>query len=884
MGPPKLWPCVDQASSYWHADPKQLSDAIRGEVHMYGASRAARGRIVNAHRDFHNKVVAWDASIVLFVCLARHHEAYGRSLLAKDLSYVSIVAAEFKEQWMAQINAGLRPLLVFDGDKLPAKYAQQDRRRAKRADAIRFLVGDVPLSDDMRSKFEKGAIGVSTELIDVVINDARADGLPYICSPYEADAQCAILQRLGVAYVVYSADADMLAYGVTRLMRRYRSSTGVCQVYSSESLERGSADCPTDHPTNTCRCDIVLKLYRVWGADVFKVYAAIGGSDYDKFDGWASAAAIAVLKLAQKHKSTPTATQLLAFMKRVKPNCPMPSDAVARMTQVFSVYNEQVIYHPGHHMEMSFKHALHIGIGGVSPNQQSPTFHPTSDACGTVCSNSDNRVCNVLEPNGNFSTPPLTLTLAQAKALGFVRGNVSNGASTPRVPTCFIVMNGSDVPSQLPEGVVPGSMLTLADFENDKRPKKEAMVAFVKSRAWTNAYQASVAGLRTQCVDLLNIEKGIRDKSKEEGKEWSPYIRDQAGFSALHYLVRLSTHTVVVPSQYQHDKYNVPSLPTDGWINGVPMSKGIMPLLGMDMVRSHFMHRDTDSGLDSRVIKIGFAHLINLKQLDSFRIHMHPGVPNVYVQQVNVHARLAVHRYRVTIFFEYSDASVTPVGVTTKILRAVCEPFDGPACKASGAGLEHVSNQCTHVSMALQINPNMNRPDGYGSSTTPTQRHCVWNQPTEGHHYPDDTLLSDMVFARAFFDQVSRVNNRRRYQEYNNDKLPINSKSRANQNPITNGKNNRDNPQRKFSRAMLCAQLRLDIPTHGEYTTIVDLDDVGDDIHPDVQNDGDDDDVAVQNNDDVDYVDVDVEVDDEVDEDEHGDYDDVENDYDDDEE
>ena len=97
------------------------------------------------------------------------------------------------------IAAGVTPIVVFDGDRLPAKKREEDERRRKRESAREealTLIKDGNDFDKIRAKCVS-AISVTSEMVLRVINALRALGVKLIVAPYEADAQLAYLQKTG---------------------------------------------------------------------------------------------------------------------------------------------------------------------------------------------------------------------------------------------------------------------------------------------------------------------------------------------------------------------------------------------------------------------------------------------------------------------------------------------------------------------------------------------------------------------------------------------------------------------------------------------------------------------------------------------------------------
>ena len=69
--------------------------------------------------------------------------------------------------------------------------------------------------------------GRSIKITDAMIADAKKlvemMGAPYIEAPGEAEAQCAEICRMNLAFGVASEDMDTLTFGATHLLRGFNS-------------------------------------------------------------------------------------------------------------------------------------------------------------------------------------------------------------------------------------------------------------------------------------------------------------------------------------------------------------------------------------------------------------------------------------------------------------------------------------------------------------------------------------------------------------------------------------------------------------------------------------------------------------------------------------
>ncbi|KXJ18272.1 Exonuclease 1 [Exaiptasia diaphana] len=149
--------------------------------------------------EFQNKIAIVDASCWIHKCLATSLQGAKRSLDVFE-KYLNLLK-----------NAGVRPYIVFDGLKLPAKADEDERRRnereklSKRASEAR--------SADLSKRLLSQAASITFEDISECVKICISQGIPYIVSPYESDVQITYLMQNGHGDFVITEDSDLLAYG-----------------------------------------------------------------------------------------------------------------------------------------------------------------------------------------------------------------------------------------------------------------------------------------------------------------------------------------------------------------------------------------------------------------------------------------------------------------------------------------------------------------------------------------------------------------------------------------------------------------------------------------------------------------------------------------------
>ena len=114
---------------------------------------------------------------------------------------------------------GLTPVIVFDGDRLPAKGGEEKERRDRRGEKMAKGHAKLKLGDkEGAAFFFQQGIDVTPAMAHELIAALEREGFEFIVAPYEADAQIAALAQLGGGDkrgvdVVFTEDSDLVAYG-----------------------------------------------------------------------------------------------------------------------------------------------------------------------------------------------------------------------------------------------------------------------------------------------------------------------------------------------------------------------------------------------------------------------------------------------------------------------------------------------------------------------------------------------------------------------------------------------------------------------------------------------------------------------------------------------
>ncbi|KAG1668814.1 hypothetical protein FOA52_004908 [Chlamydomonas sp. UWO 241] len=114
---------------------------------------------------------------------------------------------------------GVRPIVVFDGGRLPSKSDEEDtRRRSRQENKVKALAhlaaGNVSAAEEC---FQR-AVNVTSTMAKQFMEALKEAGVDFVVAPYEADAQMAYLALQGDVHAVITEDSDMLVYGCPRVL------------------------------------------------------------------------------------------------------------------------------------------------------------------------------------------------------------------------------------------------------------------------------------------------------------------------------------------------------------------------------------------------------------------------------------------------------------------------------------------------------------------------------------------------------------------------------------------------------------------------------------------------------------------------------------------
>lgn len=118
------------------------------------------------------------------------------------------------------IEAGIRPVYVFDGKPPELKSVEIKRRAEAKREAAKEYKAAIERGDLVSArKVAQATSKLTREMVDQARRVLEAMGVPCVQAPSEGEAQAAFMNKKGDAWAAVSQDYDALLFGAPRLVR-----------------------------------------------------------------------------------------------------------------------------------------------------------------------------------------------------------------------------------------------------------------------------------------------------------------------------------------------------------------------------------------------------------------------------------------------------------------------------------------------------------------------------------------------------------------------------------------------------------------------------------------------------------------------------------------
>eukprot|EP00878_Enallax_costatus_P023985 GHUV01025568.1.p1 GENE.GHUV01025568.1~~GHUV01025568.1.p1 ORF type:complete len:315 (+),score=102.08 GHUV01025568.1:234-1178(+) len=169
--------------------------------------------------NYFGRKIAVDASMHIYQFLAVVGRQ-GDQLLSNEAGEVTSHLQGMFYRTARMLEAGIRPVYVFEGKAPELKIAQLQMRRERREEATEGLAAAKEAGDqEAIEKYSKRTTKVTREHNEECKKLLQLMGVPVIDAPSEAEAQCAAMAKEGVVYGAATEDMDCLTFGCPTLIR-----------------------------------------------------------------------------------------------------------------------------------------------------------------------------------------------------------------------------------------------------------------------------------------------------------------------------------------------------------------------------------------------------------------------------------------------------------------------------------------------------------------------------------------------------------------------------------------------------------------------------------------------------------------------------------------
>lgn len=137
------------------------------------------------------------------------------------------------------LENGVKPIWVFDGKPPDMKNLELDKRKEMKEEAIEERKKAEEKGDWERAKqMANRSVRVTKEMMEDAKKLARLMGVAVVESPGEAEAQCAEIVKMDLAYATATDDMDCLTFGTKFQLRGFNSKKEpICEIDLAKVLE-----------------------------------------------------------------------------------------------------------------------------------------------------------------------------------------------------------------------------------------------------------------------------------------------------------------------------------------------------------------------------------------------------------------------------------------------------------------------------------------------------------------------------------------------------------------------------------------------------------------------------------------------------------------------
>ena len=180
----------------------------------------------------------------------------------------------------------IKPIIVFDGDKLQMKKIEEEERQKHRNEVIMESLKLIRQGKEREAQTKKiEGIDINPQMAYEFIKLLRQKKIEYFVAPYEADIQLAYLDKINYVDCVLTEDSDLLALGCKKVLYKLDLDTNIGFEIETKNLKKCS------------KYD-----FSNFDSDKFLTFCILSGCDYFKVKGVGANNAYKVITSSSSYK------------------------------------------------------------------------------------------------------------------------------------------------------------------------------------------------------------------------------------------------------------------------------------------------------------------------------------------------------------------------------------------------------------------------------------------------------------------------------------------------------------------------------------------------------------------------------------------------------
>ena len=228
------------------------------------------------------------------------------------------------------LRFNIKPIIVFDGDKLQMKKIEEEERQKRRNEVTMESLKLIRkgMEKEAQSKRLEG-IDINPHMAYEFIKLLKQKGVEYYVAPYEADIQLAYLDKINYVDCVITEDSDLLALGCKKVLYKLDLDTNIGFEIEIKNLNKCS------------KYD-----FGNFDSDKFLTFCILSGCDYFKVKGVGTNNAYKIITSSSSYKKCIT-NICDNYNKKNKDKERLDYDElIEKFEKAFLTFKYQVVYCP----------------------------------------------------------------------------------------------------------------------------------------------------------------------------------------------------------------------------------------------------------------------------------------------------------------------------------------------------------------------------------------------------------------------------------------------------------------------------------------------------------------------------------------------------------